>query len=132
MGSIWKIGADPYRWQSTPVFLTGFRRQLEYKAAMTGAKVVVVSRWFPSSKTCSVCGEIHDMPLSQRLMSCSCGNTMDRDLNAAINLRNYAVSSTVSVCGEESSGFGCKTKVKLSSVKQKSSLESTRVGLVKS
>ena len=100
-----------------------FRRQLEYKAAMTGAKVVVVSRWFPSSKTCSVCGEIHDMPLSQRLMSCSCGNTMDRDLNAAINLRNYAVSSTVSVCGEESSGFGCKTKVKLSSVKQKSSLE---------
>lgn len=99
-----------------------FRRQLEYKAAMTGAKVVVVNRWFASSKTCSACGAIHDMPLSQRWMVCSCGNTMDRDLNAAINLRNYAVSSTVSVCGEEGSGSGRKTGTKPASVKQKSGI----------
>ena len=46
-----------------------FRRQLDYKAAMTGAQVVVVDRWFPSTKTCSGCGALHDMPLSRRLMS---------------------------------------------------------------
>jgi transposase len=58
--------------------------------------------------------------------------TMDRDLNAAINLRNYALSSTVSVCGEEGSGSGRKTGTKPASVKQKSSIESARVGLYKS
>jgi putative transposase len=88
---------------------------------MTGAKVVIVDRWFPSSKTCSACGVIHDMPLSDRMMSCGCGNEMDRDLNAAINLRNYAVSSTVKVCGEESSGAMPFGSVKLASMKQKSS-----------
>ena len=105
-----------------------FRRQLEYKAAMTGAKVVVVDRWFPSSKTCSACGAIHDMPLSERTMSCSCGNTMDRDLNAAINLRNYAVSSTVSVCGAASSGVMQSGDAKLAAVKQKSSTKPVCTG----
>jgi putative transposase len=105
-----------------------FRRQLEYKAAMTGAKVVIVSRWFPSSKTCSACGTIHDMPLAERTMSCSCGNTMDRDVNAAINLKNYAVSSTVSVCGAASSGVMHSGDAKLAAVKQKSSTEPYRFG----
>ena len=98
-----------------------FRRQLGYKAAMTGAKVILADRWFPSSKTCSQCGAIHDMPLSKRMFSCECGNKMDRDLNAAINLRNYAVSSTVSACGEEGSGLGRKLKTKPASAKQESS-----------
>lgn len=80
------------------------RNMIEYKAAMTGATVVIVDRWFPSSKTCHVCGTIHDIKLSDRVMNCDCGNVLDRDFNAAINLKNYAVSSTVSVCGEESSG----------------------------
>lgn len=95
-----------------------FRRQLEYKAAMTGAKVVVVDRFFPSSKTCSVCGTIHPMRLSDRVMVCDCGNVMDRDLNAAMNLKNKAASSAVSACGEESSGQGRKTVTKLASLKQ--------------
>lgn len=98
-----------------------FRRQLDYKAAMTGAKVILADRWFPSSKTCSQCGTIHDMPLSKRTLSCECGNGMDRDLNAAINLRDYAVSSTAPACGEEGSGLGHTLKTKPASVKQESS-----------
>ncbi|CAK0765614.1 transposase [Gammaproteobacteria bacterium] len=90
-----------------------FRRQLDYKSAMTSSKLIIVDRWFPSSKTCSVCGAIHDMPLAERTMSCGCGNKMDRDLNAAINLKNYAVSSTGSVCGEDSAGVMRLGDVKL-------------------
>jgi putative transposase len=80
------------------------RRQIEYKAKMTGSNVVVVDRWFPSSKTCSSCGKIHDMPLSARRMVCGCGNDIDRDLNAARNLAKCAASSAVSACGVQSAG----------------------------
>ena len=80
------------------------RRQVEYKAKMTGSKVIVVNRWFPSSKACSSCGQIHDMPLSARRMVCDCGNDMDRDLNAARNLAKYAASFAVSACGVRSAG----------------------------
>ena len=49
--------------------------------------VVLVDRWFPSSKTCSRCGAINkDLTLSDRIYRCDCGNAMDRDLNAAINI----------------------------------------------
>lgn len=95
-----------------------FRRQLEYKAVMTGAHVHVVDRFFPSSKTCHSCGTIHPMKLSDRIMVCDCGNIMDRDLNAAMNLKNNAASSAVSACGEEGSGLGRKIKAKPASVKQ--------------
>lgn len=81
-----------------------FRRQLEYKALMTGSKVVVADRFFPSTKTCCECGQLHDMPLKKRVMECDCGNVIDRDLNAAKNLEKLAVSSTVKACGEPSSG----------------------------
>ncbi len=94
------------------------RRQLEYKSMMTGAKVVVVDRFFPSSKTCSSCATIHPMKLGDRVMVCDCGNVMDRDLNAAMNLKNKAASYAVTACGEESSGHGRKIKTKLVSVKQ--------------
>lgn len=94
-----------------------FRRQLTYKAVMTGAKVVVVDRFFPSSKTCHSCGTIHTMKLSDRVMVCDCGNIMDRDLNAAMNLKNKAASSAVTACGEESSGHS-NTVTKLTSMKQ--------------
>ena len=65
-----------------------FRRQLEYKTARTGAALRVVDRWFPSSKTCSNCGIVKaKLSLSERTYRCdSCGLTMDRDLNAAINI----------------------------------------------
>ena len=69
-----------------------FRRQLEYKAAWSGSQVYVADRFFPSSKTCHVCGTINDnLTLSDRVWTCNCGTMLDRDLNAAINLKNLAV-----------------------------------------
>ncbi|MDD2728470.1 RNA-guided endonuclease TnpB family protein [Malikia sp.] len=97
-----------------------FRRQLDYKAARRGGQVIVADRWYPSSKTCSGCGhKLDELPLSAREWTCPhCGATHDRDVNAAVNLKNMAVSSTVSACGEEGSGLGRKTKAKPASAKQ--------------
>lgn len=83
-----------------------FRRQLAYKAAWRGGRVVVVDRWYPSSKTCSRCGYVLDvLALSQRSWTCPhCTELHDRDVNAAINLKNVAVSSIVSACGGEGAG----------------------------
>ena len=66
-----------------------FRRQLEYKTARSGAVLCVVDRWFPSSKTCSNCGTVKaKLSLSERTFNCdACGTSMDRDLNAAINIK---------------------------------------------
>src|SRR5690606_20450809 len=79
------------------------RRQIEYKAKLEGVEVVVVDRFFPSSKTCNRCGAIHDMPLQERTYRCSCcGYVEDRDLNAAKNLAKVVtVSSTGRACGED-------------------------------
>lgn len=74
-----------------------FRRQIAYKAEWYGSNLVIYPRFKPSSKMCCRCGQIHAMPLSKRTISCPCGNTMDRDLNAAINIKNYAVSTTACV-----------------------------------
>jgi putative transposase len=85
-----------------------FRRQLTYKAALTGTQVVVAGRWFPSSKTCPSCGFVLAvLPLSVRSWTCpACGCGHERDHAAALNLRNLAVSSTDShnACGEDSAG----------------------------
>ena len=68
-----------------------FKRQLEYKAQKFGCEIVIADRWFPSTKTCSNCGHIQDIPLKERTYNCeSCGHSMDRDLNAAINLSRLA------------------------------------------
>ena len=66
-----------------------FRRQLDYKTARTGAALHVVDRWYPSSKTCSKCGRVKaKLSLSERVYRCdACGLTIDRDLNAAINIK---------------------------------------------
>ncbi|WP_269929309.1 RNA-guided endonuclease InsQ/TnpB family protein, partial [Kocuria massiliensis] len=82
-----------------------FRRQLTYKTETYGQTLVVVDRWFPSSKLCSSCGAKtkHPMPLHVRTWTCDTCNAMhDRDLNAARNLATYdpAVSSTVAARGE--------------------------------
>ena len=97
-----------------------FRRQLEYKSAMRGNNLVFADRFFASSKLCSQCGyKTEQMPLSVRQWKClCCGAEHDRDVNAAINLRNLAVGTTVAACGEESSGVGRKSGVKLPSMKQ--------------
>ena len=66
-----------------------FRRQLEYKTARTGARLHVIDRWYPSSKTCSNCGTVKaKLPLSERVYHCEkCGLVIDRDVNAAINIQ---------------------------------------------
>ncbi|MEZ0117309.1 UNVERIFIED_ORG: putative transposase [Heyndrickxia coagulans] len=67
-----------------------FTRQMEYKCEKYGIEFVKVDRFFPSSKTCSSCGKIkRALKLSDRVYRCECGNEIDRDLNAAINLANY-------------------------------------------
>lgn len=68
-----------------------FKRQLEYKTAWYGSKLSLVDRWFPSSQLCSNCGNKQSMPLSQRQYDCpNCNLLIDRDLNASINILNYA------------------------------------------
>ncbi|MEO6088644.1 MAG: RNA-guided endonuclease TnpB family protein, partial [Umezawaea sp.] len=64
------------------------RRQLTYKTAWNGGRVVVADRWFPSSKTCSGCGAVKTkLPLRMREYVCDeCGLVLDRDENAALNL----------------------------------------------
>jgi putative transposase len=65
-----------------------FRRQVEYKAARYGRHVIVISRWYPSSKTCSACGHLlAELSLNTRTWQCpSCGTRHDRDENAAKNI----------------------------------------------
>lgn len=68
-----------------------FRRQIEYKAQWLGLRVVIADRYYPSSKTCTACGHVKkNLRLSERIFHCeACGNEIDRDLQAAINLRRY-------------------------------------------
>ncbi|WP_053959500.1 RNA-guided endonuclease InsQ/TnpB family protein [Sulfobacillus thermosulfidooxidans] len=79
------------------------RRQLAYKTAMRGGQLIIVDRWFASSKICSECGtKQKNMPLSIREWTCpECGTHHDRDVNAARNLMKWAVSSTVTACRED-------------------------------
>jgi putative transposase len=98
------------------------RRQLEYKAAWRGGQVVLVDRWFPSSKLCSGCGyRLEALGLDVRQWTCpACEVSHDRDINAAINLENMAVSSTASACGGEGAGLARERRVKPAPAKQES------------
>ena len=69
-----------------------FRKQLEYKSKRKGIELIIADRFFPSSKTCSNCGTINKgLKLSDRIFNCDCGFSLDRDLNASINLANYNI-----------------------------------------
>jgi putative transposase len=72
-----------------------FRRQLQYKAARYGTEIVLVDRWFPSSKLCSACGHRYaSLTLGERCWTCSvCSAHHDRDVNAAINLERFATDA---------------------------------------
>lgn len=80
-----------------------FRRQLEYKSQLYGSKLVIVNRFFPSSKTCSNCGiKKESLSLKERVFKCEhCFFECDRDLNASVNLKQ-AARSVVSACGLDS------------------------------
>ena len=69
--------------------LSYFRTKLTNKAKENGIEVRIVDRFYPSSKKCSQCGRIKkDLKLKDRIYHCECGLELDRDLNAAINLKN--------------------------------------------
>lgn len=67
-----------------------FRKQLEYKCDDKGIQLIIADRFYPSSKLCSCCGNIKkDLKLSDRIYRCDCGNVIDRDFQASLNLRAY-------------------------------------------
>ena len=67
-----------------------FRRQIEYKSAWNNIPVIIADRFFPSSKLCNCCGNIKkDLKLSDRIYKCECGNVIDRDYQASLNLKRY-------------------------------------------
>jgi putative transposase len=74
-----------------------WRRQLEYKGKWYNCLIKVIDRWFPSSKTCSVCGEINDnLTLADREWTCEgCHTKHDRDHNASKNIEYVAASLSV-------------------------------------
>ena len=88
-----------------------FRRQIEYKAAWRGGRVIVAGRWFASSKTCSGCGAVKTkLPLSERTYVCAaCGLVADRDRNAAVNLAAYG-ERQLAGSGPDSNGRGADPK----------------------
>jgi len=86
-----------------------FRRQLEYKSEWYGSELKVADRFFPSSRLCRHCGCINsELKLSDREWTCDCGAVHDRDLNAAINLKNLAVRGVPpeQTCAEQVNVYG--------------------------
>jgi putative transposase len=89
-----------------------FRERLQQKADEEGKEIIKIDKWFPSSKLCSFCGwKYSKLQLKERNWVCAqCGATHDRDINAAINLKNKFIKDTVGTtefqaCGEASSGL---------------------------
>ncbi|QPW62083.1 RNA-guided endonuclease InsQ/TnpB family protein [Clostridium botulinum] len=73
--------------------LYDFKVKMQYKCEFYGIEFVEADKWYPSSKTCSCCGTIKkDLKLSDRVYKCNCGLTIDRDLNASINLSRYKLA----------------------------------------
>lgn len=71
-----------------------FRYMLKYKMEEKGKMLITIDKWFPSSKKCRFCGEINsNLDIKQRYWECSCGASIDRDVNAAINIRNEGIKS---------------------------------------
>jgi len=83
------------------------KRQLHYKAEKFGTHLVVIDRFYPSSKTCSSCGWINEnLDLSQRVFVCvECGYLADRDYNAAKNILAVSLTDSLNACGAASSGY---------------------------
>ncbi|MBP2329960.1 putative transposase [Kibdelosporangium banguiense] len=87
------------------------RRQLGYKTGWNGGRLVIADRWFPSSKTCSGCGTVKPkLSMADRIFTCdACGLVIDRDLNAALNLKQYV---DLEWPGDVKTGRGADQKTK--------------------
>ena len=100
-------------------------RQLAYKCQWYGRELIKLDRWFPSSKRCGSCGHIIDkMPLDVRKWNCpKCKTTHDRDINAAINLRDEGLRIMTSGTGDKA----CRPDVSRSNRGRKKSTKLTRI-----
>lgn len=96
---------------------TELRSMLEYKCAWYGRELVVIDRWFPSSKLCGACGTVRGkLPLNVREWTCECGAVHDRDVNAARNI--LAAGLAASACGDGARPQRESSRTGRSSVKQ--------------
>ncbi|MFE1755890.1 RNA-guided endonuclease InsQ/TnpB family protein [Streptomyces anandii] len=96
---------------------TQLRSMLEYKCAWYGRELVVIDRWFPSSRLCGSCGTVGaKLPLNVREWTCECGAVHDRDVNAAHNI--LAAGLAVSACGDAVRPQRESSRTGRSSVKQ--------------
>jgi putative transposase len=96
---------------------TELRSTLEYKCAWYGRELVVIDRWFPSSKLCGACGTVAaKMPPNVREWRCECGTVHDRDVNAARNI--LAAGPAARACGDGARPQRESSRTGLSSVKQ--------------
>ncbi len=78
------------------------RSMLDYKSQWYGRELVIVDRWFPSSKMCSSCGTHRGpLPLDIRSWECACGASHDRDVNAALNILAAGLAERRNACGAD-------------------------------
>ena len=68
-----------------------FTSFLQYKLKEQGKQLVKIDKWFPSTKTCSKCGSVREIKLSERTYQCSCGLNLDRDYNSALNIKKEGI-----------------------------------------
>ncbi|KEZ85029.1 RNA-guided endonuclease InsQ/TnpB family protein, partial [Lacrimispora celerecrescens] len=69
-----------------------FTSLLDYKLSEQGKKLIKIDKWYPSSKTCSCCGNVkEELSLSERIYQCECGFVCDRDVNAARNIKKQGM-----------------------------------------
>lgn len=88
-------GMSKNRHLSKSIFDSGwgfFSWCLDYKIRENGGYLVKIGQFYPSTKTCSSCGQIKPMPLEQRTYECDCGFVCDRDVNAALNIQREAIN----------------------------------------
>ncbi|MFJ3339202.1 RNA-guided endonuclease InsQ/TnpB family protein [Streptomyces sp. NPDC086766] len=96
---------------------TDLRLMLSYKCAWYGRELIVIDRWFPSSKLCGNCGTVRErLPLNVREWACECGAVHDRDVNAARNI--LAAGLAASACGDGVRPQRESSRTRRSSVKQ--------------
>jgi len=90
-----------------------FKSMLEYKCEWYGKNLSIIGRFDPSSKTCSSCGSINkELKLSNREWICDkCGTNHDRDINAAINIRNFGLRNKPSVTQSEWLHCACDVEI---------------------
>lgn len=89
-----------------------FKSMIEYKCDWYGKNISIIGRFEPSSKACSNCGKINkDLQLSDRKWICKCGMTHDRDINAAINIRNFGLRNQPSVTQSEWLHCACDVEI---------------------